>query len=156
MARASRTRTIAAPPGELWRVISDPYHLPRWWPRVSRVENVRGAAGQKRTRWTVVYETEGGRGVRADFRCTGATADQRYAWEQELEGSPFERFMRSLEVEVGLEPAGEGTEVTVTADQRLRGVSRFGTPMAKGALRRQLDEALTSLESVSAEPAAQA
>jgi alkyldihydroxyacetonephosphate synthase len=32
------TRTIAAPAGEVWELIGDPHHLPRWWPRVARVE----------------------------------------------------------------------------------------------------------------------
>ena len=38
MPTTRRTRTIAAPPDELWSTIADPYHLPRWWPRVDRVE----------------------------------------------------------------------------------------------------------------------
>jgi uncharacterized protein YndB with AHSA1/START domain len=25
---------------EVWNLISDPYNLPRWWPRTSRVESV--------------------------------------------------------------------------------------------------------------------
>jgi len=38
--RVTRKRTIAAPVAEVWRLVSDPYNLPRWWPRVGRVENV--------------------------------------------------------------------------------------------------------------------
>ena len=40
MPTARRSRTIAAPAQELWDVIRDPHHLPRWWPRVTRVEDV--------------------------------------------------------------------------------------------------------------------
>ncbi len=40
MPTAQRSRTIAASPQELWDVVGDPHHLPRWWPRVSRVESV--------------------------------------------------------------------------------------------------------------------
>lgn len=116
---------------------------------MGRVENVRGGAGQKRTRWTVVYETDRGRGVRADFRCTASTSQERYAWAQELEGSPFERFMRNSEFTLTLMPAGTGTEVRLEGDQRLRGISRFGSPMARTALRRQLGEALDRLAELS-------
>ncbi|MGH2855564.1 MAG: SRPBCC family protein, partial [Solirubrobacteraceae bacterium] len=40
MPTTQRTRTIAAPAGEVWELVSDPHHLPRWWPRVARVEGV--------------------------------------------------------------------------------------------------------------------
>ncbi len=62
MPDASAVRTIAAPAGELWDVISDPHHLPRWWPRVTRVEDVEEDA------FTEVMKTRKGKLVRADFR----------------------------------------------------------------------------------------
>ena len=62
MPDVSRSRTIAAPAGELWDVISDPHHLPRWWPRVTRVEDVEDGA------FTEVMKTRKGKLVRADFR----------------------------------------------------------------------------------------
>ena len=40
MPRVTRKRRLAAPAHEVWRIVSDPYHLPRWWPRTQRVENV--------------------------------------------------------------------------------------------------------------------
>src|ERR1700736_4640683 len=58
---ARRTRTIDAPLQELWEVVRDPHHLPRWWPRVNRVEGVEGDA------FTEVMTTAKGRVVRADF-----------------------------------------------------------------------------------------
>ncbi len=39
---ARRSRTIAARAEQLWELIGDPHHLPRWWPRVERVEDVEG------------------------------------------------------------------------------------------------------------------
>jgi len=30
---------IPAPRADVWNVVSDPYHLPRWWPKVTRVES---------------------------------------------------------------------------------------------------------------------
>ncbi len=84
----------------VWKLVSDPYNLPRWWPRTSRVENVEGGGG-RRTRWTKVLETAEGRGVRADFRCVSSAEEERYVWEQELAGTPFERHLKGLRVEVG-------------------------------------------------------
>ena len=140
-----RSRQLAASPGEVWRVLSDPYHLPRWWPRVTRVENVQGEAGRKRTRWTTVYETGKGRGVRADFRCVSASQPSHYVWEQDLENTPFERFMRSSRTEFQLSAEADGTLLSIETIQRLKGVSRFGSPMARSALRRALDEALEGI-----------
>ena len=45
MARVVRRRRIAAPASALWAVITDPYHLPRWWPNTQRVENVSDDRG---------------------------------------------------------------------------------------------------------------
>ncbi|HEX6602862.1 MAG TPA: SRPBCC family protein, partial [Solirubrobacterales bacterium] len=98
MARVTRTRTVQAPLGDVWNLVSDPYNLPRWWPRVGRVENVDDKGG-RRARWTKVLETAEGRGVRADFRCVSSAEDERYIWEQELEGTPFERHLKALRVE---------------------------------------------------------
>ena len=53
MARVVRRRRIAAPASALWAVITDPYHLPRWWPNTQRVENVsEGEPGERS--WTQV------------------------------------------------------------------------------------------------------
>ena len=40
-----------------------------------------------------------------------STAERRYAWEQEVAGTPFERILRSSKLEIGLdgEPAGRGS-----------------------------------------------
>jgi uncharacterized protein YndB with AHSA1/START domain len=148
VASVKRTRRLAIPAAELWRVVSDPYHLPRWWPRVTRVENVQGEGGRKRTRWTTVYETDRGRGVRADFRCVSASQPSHYVWEQEVANTPFERFMRSSRTEMRIDGDQGGSKLTIETVQRLRGISRLGSPMARSALRRQLDEALEGLEEI--------
>ena len=59
-----------------------------------RVEDVRRWEAGKRARWTTVLGTERGKGVRADYRCTSAATGERYVWEQEIEGTPFERILR--------------------------------------------------------------
>lgn len=145
MPRVSRTRTIAAEPARVWELVSDPHSLPRWWPRTLRVEDVRGSGG-KRAHWTAVLGTQRGTGVRADFRCTAATEGRRYAWEQEIEGTPFERILKASRLEIGLEREREATSVTLVSDEALRGLSRLGSSMLRGASRRRLDEALDGIE----------
>ncbi len=138
---------VAAPVARVWELVSDPYNLPRWWPRCVRVEDVGGAgAGAKRTRWTAVMETEKGRTVRADYRCTSAAEGERFAWEQELEGSPFERILASSGVQIDLAPEDQGSEIRLRSMQKLRGLSRLGSPMMRGGSGRNLDAALDGIE----------
>lgn len=146
MPRITRKRTIAAEPAEVWRLVSDPYSLPRWWPRTARVENVDAKPGGKRTRWTKVLQTAEGRGVRADFRCVSSAERERYTWEQELEGTPFERHLKALRVEVAMRERDDGTEVRVSEEQTLRGMSRIGSPLMRSARGKILDEALDGIE----------
>ena len=148
MPTARRTRTIAAPSRELWETIRDPHHLPRWWPRVNRVEDVTD------TEFTEVLITGAGKYVRADF--TLAVCDERelrLCWEQRLEGSPFARLLKTAETEVQLKDlAGgprEATEVTIELRQTLNGFfSRFGAYMVRRAATKTVDEALDGLERI--------
>jgi len=148
MPRVSRRRRVEASPAAIWRIVSDPHHLPRWWPRTKRVEGVTSGEPKGR-RWTQVLETRDGRGVRADYRCVSAAAEERYIFEQLIEDTPFDRFMRSARFEIRLDPADGATNVTLRTEQRLRGLSRLGSPMMRRATRRILDEALAGLERVS-------
>ena len=146
MARVTRRRTIAAPVGEVWELVSDPYSLPRWWPKVARVESVDRKPEGKRSQWTKVLETAEGRGVRADYRCLSSAEGERYVWEQQLADSPFERHLRRSMVEIGLRGDVAGTEVSLTSEQKLRGMSRLGAPLMRGGQGEILDEALDGLE----------
>lgn len=145
MARVTRTRTVEAPPREVWTLVSDPYSLPRWWPRTTRVENVDDKGG-RRARWTKVLETSEGRGVRADFRCVSSAEGERYVWEQELAGTPFERHLKALQVEVRLREGGGGTEISLSEEQSLKGMSKLGSPLMRRARGDVLDEALDGIE----------
>jgi uncharacterized protein YndB with AHSA1/START domain len=146
MARVSRRRTIAAPVDRVWALVSDPYSLPRWWPRTTRVENVERKPAGRRSQWTKVLETAEGRGVRADFRCISSAEGERYVWEQQLEGTPFERHLRRSEVEIRLRTVRGETEVAIAASQVLRGMSRLGSPMMRRGQGAILDQALDGLE----------
>lgn len=127
-------------------MVSDPHSLPRWWPRTARVENVEQKSAGRRSQWTKVLETAEGRGVRADFRCLSSAEGERYVWEQQLDGTPFAKHLRSSTVEIGLRPKADGTEVTLASKQVLRGMSRLGSPMMRRGQRAILDEALNGIE----------
>jgi len=164
MPSARRTRTIAAPAQELWETIRDPHHLPRWWPRVSRVEDVTDE------QFTEVLITSGGKYVRADFVLVESDERAgRLRWAQRVEGSPFARLLRSAETEVCLKDvtagkragedgtwagtdgtgAGELTEVTIELRQKLNGFfPRFGGYMVRKAAASTVEEALDGLERI--------
>ncbi len=143
MPTTKRARVLEEPPERVWRVVGDPHHLPRWWPKVRRVESVREGG------FTQVMRTEKGKDVRADFRIVAADAPRLLSFEQELEGTPFEGFLASSATDVAMEPAGGGTKVTITTRHKLKGMARLGGgAMLKRATRKQLDEALAELERV--------
>jgi uncharacterized protein YndB with AHSA1/START domain len=99
---ASRSRVIAASVQDLWDVISDPHHLPRWWPRVERVEDVHDGA------FTEVMKTRKGKVVRADFQLLDTDVRERtLRWEQRVEGTPFQQVLLSSFTEVRLEGTSE-------------------------------------------------
>jgi uncharacterized protein YndB with AHSA1/START domain len=145
---ARARRTIAAPQDELWRVVSDPHHLPRWWPRVARVENVADGA------FTEVMKTSRGKTVRADFDVTAADAlAGELRWSQRLEGTPFAAVLSASHTELRLRPS-EGvamtTEVTIEVRQKLNGFfAHFGSFMVRRATAATLKEALDELERIS-------
>jgi uncharacterized protein YndB with AHSA1/START domain len=136
---AVRSRTIAAPQQTLWELICDPHHQPRWWPGVERVEGVSGG------HFTQVLKTKRGRPIRADFTIVNEQAPWTIAWEQELAGTPFARVLKQSVIELGLEPAGAATAVTIAHQQQLRGYSRTGGLMLRHATGDRLQEALDGL-----------
>lgn len=140
MPTTRRHRTVHAPVQEVWEVIADPYHFPRWWPRVARVEGVH------RRSWTKVFLTSKGRPLRADYRLLESEPRRRLEWEQELEGSPFEKVLSRAVTEVSLAPEdSQATRVTIELRQTPRGFSRFGGFMMRRASRSLIDEALEGL-----------
>jgi uncharacterized protein YndB with AHSA1/START domain len=139
VAGARRSRTLPASPEQLWELIADPDHMPRWWPGVERMEGVAP------DRFTQVFKTKRGRSVRIDFRVLVSEPPNTRAWEQEVAGTPFERVLRSSVIEVRLDPVPAGTEVTISQEQKLRGYSRTGGFLVRRATAAKLDEALEGL-----------
>jgi uncharacterized protein YndB with AHSA1/START domain len=168
MPTARCSRTIAAPADELWELIGDPHHLPRWWPRVNRVEDVTQGA------FTEVMKTAKGKTVRADFELVQAKGGERaLRWRQRIAGTPFARVLKTAETEVSLRPApasspplvgspadgpgatgdvietNELTEVTIELHQTLSGFfPRFGGHMVRRAARATIEEALDGLQRI--------
>ncbi len=168
MPNASASRTIAAPVLQLWEVIRDPHHLPRWWPRVTRVEDVQDGA------FTEVMRTRKGKLVRADFNVVACDdAERSLTWAQQIEGTPFARVLKSAETQVRLAPVdtsapasghgrmGAATDVTIELRQAMAGYSaarpglftgfsaRFGGRLVRRAAQATIEEALDGLERIS-------
>jgi uncharacterized protein YndB with AHSA1/START domain len=144
-----RSRVIGASAEAVWELVADPHNLPRWWPETNRVEDVDGAPGARRSRFTQVMSTSRGRPVRADYRCSEASAGSRLVWAQQLDGTPFAGFLQSAEIEIRLDDEDDGTSaVTIVARRRLRGMSRLGSLMMRRATGRTLERALDGIEDV--------
>jgi uncharacterized protein YndB with AHSA1/START domain len=129
-----------APVERIWKVVSDPYALPRWWPRVQRVEEVSDEG------WTMVLLSDRGKPIRADYTLARAEPMELLEWKQELEETPFERMLSAAGVQIELEREDAGaTGVSLRSTERLRGLARFGSPMVRRAARRRLSQALEQL-----------
>jgi uncharacterized protein YndB with AHSA1/START domain len=139
MTVAQRSRTLPASQQELWEIVSDPHHMPRWWPGVDRMEGVEDDS------FTQVLKTKRGRPVRADFRVVHSEPPWTRSWAQDVAGTPFERVLSESVVEVRLDPAAGGTEVTISQQQKLRGYARTGGLLLRRATDSKLDEALDGL-----------
>ena len=141
--KVSRTLQIEAAPEDIWRVLSDPYRLPAWWPGAERVEEVSEGA------WTKVLRApRAGKAVRADYTVEDVEPMRRLAWRQEVEESPFERIMSEALYHFELEPDGAATSMKITARVKLRGFSRLGYLQVRRASGRRLSEALHGLAEI--------
>jgi uncharacterized protein YndB with AHSA1/START domain len=145
---ATRTRVIGASIADVWKVIADPYQMPRWWPGVGRMEGVEA------DRFTQVFMTKRRRTVRADFQLLASEApDAEFrtghrSWRQELAGTPFERVLHESITEVVVEAVPDGTRVTIAQRQKLRGYSKTGALTMRRATAKRLDQALDGLERI--------
>ncbi len=142
-----RSRVLATTREQIWDVVGDPWHEPRWWPRVQRVEGVT------RRGWTSVMVSQRGNTVRADWTVEVSERPRRRRWRQDLAGTAFERIFTAYAVEVALERVEGGTAVRLVVDQQPRGLARLMPWTLKRAMRRQLDTALDNLTGLVEDPA---
>lgn len=140
----TRELRLDAPLERIWDVVSDPYSLPRWWPRVTRVEEVSDAG------WTMVLLSDRGKPIRADYTLAETRPQERLEWHQELEETPFERMLSvsRLVIELARDEEAGTTAVALRSTERLRGLSRLGSPMVRRATRKRLTQALERLEEI--------
>jgi len=132
---------LDAPVERVWKVVSDPYSLPRWWPRVQRVEEVSDEG------WTMVLLSDRGKPIRADYTLVRIEPMELFEWQQELEETPFERMLSlaKLVIELDRDEGTGATEVSLRSTERLRGLARLGSPMVRRATRKRLNQALEQL-----------
>ena len=137
----TRQSDFDAPLERVWNLVSDPYSLPRWWPRVQRVEEVSDAG------WTMVLMSDRGKPIRADYTLAESRPMQLLEWRQELEESPFERMLSQSRIVIafGHDDDSGSTAVVMRSTERLRGLARLGSPMVRRATRRRLSQALDQL-----------
>jgi len=140
MATTTRSRNIATSREAVWEIVADPHHLPRWWPGIARVEDVRGG------RFTEVIPTRRGKPVRLDFLVLESEPPSRRSWTQELAGTPFERLLSAWTTTITLEPAEHAScLVTLEEYQQLRGSFRAGMLLQRRPAARRIDAALAAL-----------
>lgn len=138
-------RTVASGLDDVRDLVADPRSLPRWWPLVARVEDVRGRA------FTEVFVSSRGREIRADFRVLETEGSDHRAWAMQVDESPFAKSFAALEVHARLTDAGGGTtRVTLEERTRLRGWARLGGFLVRRARARTVREALDGLEAAMA------
>jgi uncharacterized protein YndB with AHSA1/START domain len=164
------SRTIAAPADELWELLCDPHHQPRWWPRVTRIEDVTLTGTGEADAFTQVMRTRKGKLVRADYSVRREDERQRLTWVQRIAGTPFASVLKSSEIELRLESPrppdasataiAPATAVTIELRQEMAVGStryspimslapRFGGPLVRRAAAATLAQALDGLERIS-------
>lgn len=140
MAKTTRSRRVRASADSVWQIVADPHHLPRWWPGVARVEDVRG------DHFTEVIPTRRGKPVRLDFVVLESRPPRTRSWTQELVGTPFERLLSAWTTTITIEPEGEeACNVTLEEHQQLRGSFRAGLLLQRRPAARRVDAALRAL-----------
>ncbi|MGC2375084.1 MAG: SRPBCC family protein [Solirubrobacteraceae bacterium] len=153
MPTVQRTRTIAASREELWEVLGDPHHLPRWWPRIDRIEAVTLTGTGELDAFTEVLMSGKGKMVRADFKRLDTVPERRIVWAQQVHDTPFARILTSAETEIRLADAhashGPATDVTIELRQTMHGfLARLGSHLVRRAAGSTIEEALDGLERI--------
>lgn len=142
MPTTSRERLIPGDPDRVWSYAADPGRLPRWWPKVERVER---SGPDDFTKWVL---SPRGRAVALEFRLDQVEPGRFVRWEQRIDGTIFQRSLRAAAERIEFRESDDGRGVTVklTIERKMRGTARLGGLMIARAQGRELDEALDSLE----------
>jgi uncharacterized protein YndB with AHSA1/START domain len=135
---ASRTLDVSA--DDVWPLVSDGTRVAGWWPMVERAEDVRGG------RFTLVLRSSRGVPVRTDWRVTASRRPELQRWEQELQGTPFQKALQRSAVEVRLERTDHGgCRVSVAVERTLVSRGAIAGLLGRRAAKRQAGDALARL-----------
>jgi uncharacterized protein YndB with AHSA1/START domain len=139
MPHATAERELLAAAGDVWQFVSEPHHLPDWWPGFAAVEpDRRGTAAD--ARWKVQRSQPGWfrRGDDAEtLLVTAAEARRRLAFELvgsrlradlRLEATATDRTTASLHVDVPW-LAGSPRRIAGTALSRLHALCQTGAEL---------------------------
>ena len=101
MPTVTRSRSLPVEPERIWALVADPHNLPRWWPETVRVEDVHGKPGaQPQPLHPGLRDEQGQAGPRRLPDAPRRPPRERLVWEQQIEGTPFEGFLRDAELEM--------------------------------------------------------
>jgi uncharacterized protein YndB with AHSA1/START domain len=142
MIEVTAERVVAAAPEAVWRMVSDPDELPRWFGFAERVEVLEGeGVGQKRRQ----HGHWGKKPSEVDQELTAYEPGRRLAWRhlaERLDGKPAPRFAASTDFTIELSPEPRGTRVRLRSAQEPASKPRGLVMKAFG--RRELQGTLTS------------
>lgn len=119
MIEIARERTIRAPAGRVWKVLSDAERLPEWYARAGRVEVLEGAGLGRRQRLHSQWQ---GQDSQVDQLVTAFEPGHLLEWRHEAErlgGQPAPKFASETVVRIELEAQGpDATRVVLYSRQR--------------------------------------
>jgi len=104
--REEATQVLPVPREDAWALISEPYHLPDWWPGYTGVEPDRRGL-EENARWTVVRAAYPG--VMRKPHGTGLIVIQRVSPGQEIS---WQDLRQKLDMGITLEDEGRETKAT--------------------------------------------
>jgi len=119
MIEIARERTIPAPAGRVWEVVSQAERLPEWYARAASVEVLEGAGLGRRQRLHSQWQ---GQESQVDQLVTVFEPRRLLEWRHEAErlgGNPAPKFASETVVRIELEPQGaDATRVVLESRQR--------------------------------------
>jgi carbon monoxide dehydrogenase subunit G len=120
---------IARPPAEVYAYLADPTHLPDWQ---ADVEEVRGATGGPLGPGATFTEVRSFLGKRAESTLEVTAAEPGREFSLRTIAGPVQVSIRHL-----LEPAGDGTRVSVEAEADAGKLVGLGGPLLRKAAERR-------------------
>ena len=145
MADVIRERRVAAPPEQLWPLVSNPERLSEWFTFALAGEVLEGEGVGRRQR---MHGEWGRKRSEIDQEVVEFDPPRRLAWvhvAERLDGKPAPRFAASTRFTIDLVPDGDGTSVRLHSAQKPAGPLRglvmrlFGQREIAQNLERSLD-----------------